>query len=307
MKHPFLAAKGLTFSYGDNQVLDDLTMTVKTSQIVSVVGRSGEGKSTLLHLLVGALDNAYDGHIRIMGNKRGFAKEDIGFVPQEISLMPDLTIAENIACYGSLYGLRKEESLATGRELMDILQLKVPLERHPKDLSGGQRVRLNILVSMLHDPTVIILDEPFAGLDYANRKVLWHFLRHLKNKRKAIILTTHLLNEAEHHTDTIMLIHKGKIWAKGKLSDIRKKLKTRHVVEVQFNTLSKKAAASVESYCTAHDITIMDIFNTYYMFAVSDTRQRAYLLKHLEKTTAYEEIAFREPSLDELFLKVVNI
>jgi len=308
IKRPFVVTKKLRFAYNDTEVLKNINFSLQKSQIVAVVGRSGEGKSTFLHLLVGVLESSFKGDIKILGRKRAFAKKDIGFVPQHISLIPDLTIEENIVFFGNMYGLTDKEALAAGQSLMQILHLNVSLTKRPTQLSGGQRVRLNILVSLLHDPKVLILDEPFVGLDYYNRKLLWHFLQHQKNRHKAVVLTTHMLVEAEHHTDQIVLLHKGKVYAKGKLKDIRKKLKTLFIAEYKFGYVSKTNMKEIEKYCVAHDITIMDTFNNYMMFSIMRDGQRAYLMKHFDKLgISYEEISFREPNLDELFLRVMHV
>jgi len=188
---------------------------------------------------------------------------------------------------------------------METLQLDVPLEKYPGEMSGGQKVRLNIILSMLHDPEVLILDEPFVGLDYHNRKLLWHFLEHQRNRRKTVILTTHMLTETENHADRLVLLHKGKIFAKGNVSDIRRKLKTRYVVEIRFHQLTKKSLDLIQEYCTGHDISIMDSFNNYMMFSIMNEGQHNYLIRFFEKIKAeFTEESFREPNLDELFLRV---
>jgi len=303
-KSPVLA-KQVRFAYGDKEILKNFNLHIRTSQIVAVVGRSGEGKSTFLNLLSGVLTHTYKGKISILGQHRQLAKEDIGYVPQDVAVIPDLNIEENIVFFGRVHGIRKEETLRAGKELMKLLQLEMSLSRYPSELSGGQKTRLNIVVSFLHNPKVLILDEPFVGLDYHNRKLLWHFLQYQRNRRKTVVLTTHLLTEAEHHTDHIVLLHKGKIFARGKLKDIRKKLKTQYLVEVKFPALSKTSEKNIRLYCSTRNISIMDAFNNYIMFSVQSSGQRAYLFRYFDKLRiSYEELGFREPNLDELFLTV---
>ncbi|MCF7798626.1 ABC transporter ATP-binding protein [Candidatus Woesearchaeota archaeon] len=305
---PLVRTNNIQFSYGEKQVLAGINLTLKTSQIVAVVGRSGEGKSTFLHLLAGVVTKKFKGKIRFAGLKRGLAKKDMGFVPQEIAVVPDLSIAENLVFFGRLHGLSKKIALQRGEELLQTLQLDVALDRFPNELSGGQKVRLNIAVSLLHNPLVMILDEPFVGLDYQNRKLLWHFLELQKRKRKTIILTTHMLVEAEHHTDLIILLHKGKIFSKGKLADIRHKLNTHFILELKFGPLSKEKQKNILAYCVQHDIAIMDSFGTYMMFSVTSAGQRNYFIKFIQKLNIdCYELGFREPNLDELFLKVKSV
>lgn len=301
-----LSAKKVGFSYDENVILKNFNLNINNNSIVSVVGRSGEGKSTFLHLIAGILTKN-EGKIRIKGFRK-LAHEDIGFVPQEISLIPDMSLKENIILFGSLQGASKTSSLNSGKKLMKLLSLDVPLDRFPNSLSGGQKVRFNIILSLLHNPKVLILDEPFVALDYQNRKLLWHFLEYQRNRKKTIILTTHMLVEAEHHSNMIVLLHKGKVFAKGKLDDIQKKLDIAFLSEVKFPQLTKSNLSKIKNYCDLHNITIMDQFNNYLMFSIKNSGQRNYLFKFFDKlNTSYEELSFREPNLDELFLKVKEI
>lgn len=301
-KHP-LKTQGLRFTYNKHEILKNINLTVKTNQIIAVVGRSGEGKSTFLNLIVGVLTKKYEGSIKILGHERGLAKEDIGYVPQDISLIPELTIRENILFFGNMNGVK--DAISKGKTLMKTLKLDLSLERLPTELSGGQKVRLNILLSFLHNPKVLILDEPFVGLDYLNRKILWQFLKHQKNKRKTIILTTHMLAEAELYTNKIIILHAGKIVAKGKLDEICEKFKTRYISEIKLRNLSKTKEEQLKQYCKERNITIMNNFNEYFMFAIASQGQRNYLLRFLLKlNTDYEETSFRTPNLDEISLKV---
>jgi ABC-2 type transport system ATP-binding protein len=300
-----LKTRGIYFSYNEEQILKNINLTIKSNQILAVVGRSGEGKSTFLNLIVGVLTKKYQGSIKIMGYETYLAKEDIGFVPQEISFIPDLNIQENIIFFGKLNGLNEKKALKTADSLMKALQLKIPKTRFPYELSGGQRVRLNIILSFLHLPKVMILDEPFVGLDYSNRKMLWNFLRYMKNRKRTIILTTHMLTEAEMYSDQIIILHEGKILAKGKLDQICKKLGVNLILEIKFSYISKTSEENIKKYCLERDITIMDSFNNHYMFSIEREGKKSYLLKFLDSLNLeYNELSYRKPNLDEITLKV---
>lgn len=303
-QHPLFARK-IAFSYKDTEILRGLNLTVKSSQIIAVVGQSGSGKTTFLNIVSGVLTGKHTGKLSILGHNKSLAKDDIGYVPQDISLVPDMDLKENFQFFGSLNGLKNNVSVSVGKALMKTLQLDVPLNRLPTELSGGQKVRMNIIVSLLHNPKVIILDEPFVGLDYFNRKLLWHFLEHQKNRHKTIIITTHMLAEAEHHASRLILLHEGKIFARGKMEDIMRKLKTRYIVEIKFSYISGRSHKAIEKYCESHDVSIIDFFNNYMMISVNSEGQKNYFFRHLDKLKLdFKEVGFREPNLDELFLKV---
>jgi ABC-2 type transport system ATP-binding protein len=303
-----LKTKGIYFSYDKQQILKNISLTIKNNQILAFVGRSGEGKSTFLNLIVGVLTKKYKGSIKIMGYEKYLAKDDIGFVPQELSFIPDLNIKENIIFFGKLNGINEKKALKTADFLMKVLQLKISNTRFPYEISGGQKVRLNIILSFIHLPKVMILDEPFVGLDYANRKMLWNFLRYMKNRKRTIILTTHMLTEAEIYSDKIIILHEGKILAKGKLDDICKKLGINLILEIKFNYLSKTNENNIKKYCFEKNISIMESFNNHYMFSIEREGKKSYLLKFLDSLNLdYNELSFRKPNLDEITLKVDTI
>lgn len=181
-----LKTKNLKFSYKKNTILKNINLTIKNNQILSIIGKSGEGKSTFLNLIVGVLTKKYEGSIKILGYENGLAKKDIGYVPQEISLIPDMNIEQNICFFGNLNGISENNAKKRGRLLMKTLHLNLPLTRFPREMSGGQKVRLNIVLSLIHNPKIIIMDEPFVGLDYFNRKILWHFLEYQKTEEKLL-------------------------------------------------------------------------------------------------------------------------
>lgn len=300
-----LQAKGVQFGYKNNQIFTNLKLTIQHNQIVAIVGQSGEGKSTFLHLASGVMRKRYSGSIKIQGMGRRFSEKDVGFVPQEIALYQDLSIKDNIIACAGMHNIPPRESLKRAGELMELMQLNIPLDTCPKHLSGGQKVRLNIITSLLHDPKLLLLDEPFVGLDYKNRKILWHFLKHLKRRKRTILLTTHMLVEAEHNTDRIILLKKGRVFASGKLKQLKQKLGAHYIMEIKASNLSKTRMKEIENYCITTDATVIDKYGTYIMFSILDGATKSKLTRLFNRIGLdYEELAYREPNLDELFLKV---
>jgi len=299
-----IATKNLGFSYANRPVLKNVNIKVHGGKIVAIIGKSGSGKSTFLNLIAGVIAKSYKGEIRILGKNKLFAKDDIGYVPQEISLIPDLTLTENLIYLGALYGITKEKALKRGASLLKKMRLDAPKTAYPHELSGGEKVRLNIAVSLLHNPKIIILDEPFVGLDFYNRKLLWQFLEQQKKAGKSIILTTHLLTESEAYADKIVILKDGNIYMHGKVEKIKQKLHTHYILEIKFRHLSQKNTKDIKSYCSKKTAEILDIYNHDIMFSIETEGQKNYLLRHLDKLKLdYRIISFREPNLDEIFLR----
>ncbi len=303
-KHSPITTTSIGFSYSNQEILRDISLSIKPGEIVSIIGKSGCGKSTFLKIIAGIISSNHQGKIKIFGRSKLFSKNKIGFTPQEISIIPDLSIIDNIKIFGLNSGLTENKAIKKASQLMQMLKLEEDLNKLPSQLSGGQQVRLNIILSILHDPKIVILDEPFNGLDFLNRRLLWHFLESLRKKGKSIVLTSHLLTETQEHVDRLIIIKDGKVFFSGNLEKLKAKLKINYIYELRFSHLSKQNLEKIQKYCTYKDVKILDGYEKYLMFGINTERQKSYIIKLLQKLNLnFKEISFREPNLDETFLK----
>ena len=303
-KNKPIAADSVRFGYEDEDVLKDITISVKEGKITSIIGQSGSGKSTFLKLISGIISKRHIGSIKVFGKAKIFQKSKIGYVPQELSYIPDLTIEDNIKISGLNLGISEKKALTKAKDLLKLLRLEVELSKKPTQLSGGQKARLNIILSLLHNPKIVVLDEPFVGLDFYNRKLLWHFIESMKKKKKSIILTSHLLSETQEYVDRMIILKNGKVFFNGKLESLKTKLHMQFVFEVRCLYLSNESFSKIKKYCDYNDIKILDRYNRYLMFALKSVRTRNALFSLFKKLKLqYDIIGFREPNLDEVFLK----
>lgn len=303
-KYPVTAEK-VRFSYSNTQqVLKNINLNVKPGAITAIIGKSGSGKSTFLKLVAGVITNTYTGKIRIFGRSKSLAKGKIGFVPQENAFVPDLSIKDNVKIVGLNYGVLERISMRRAQKLMSMLKLEESMDKMPYDLSGGERVRLNIILSLLHNPRTVILDEPFVGLDFRNRRILWHFLNSLKNRGRSVILTSHLLSEAQKHANRIIIIKNGRTKFAGTPASLAKKLEINHILEIHCR-LSAKDRHDFERHVKKISCSILDEVSGNYLLGLRTSRSRSSILNYLEKRGfTYTESSYREPSLDEVFLNV---
>ncbi len=299
-----LTTKSVGFSYSTQEVLRDVSMNLKEGELVAIIGKSGSGKSTFLKIIAGIISGKTKGKIKIFGKFKLFQKNKIGFVPQEISLIPDLSIEDNIKIMGLNLGISEKKSLERANELLKQLRLDEPLSKKPEQLSGGQKVRLNIVVSLLNNPKILILDEPFVGLDFSNRRLLWHFLESMRTKGKSIILTSHLLSETQEHVDRLIILKDGKTAFSGNLEKLKTKLRTHFIFETRISKISKENLEKLKKFCNYKDIKILDEYEKYLMFGLNSENQRRLIEKFFDKIKIkYSVVGFREPNLDEVFLK----
>ena len=213
-----LALDRIFVRYGSHQAVNGLSLSVCRGEIVGLLGPNGSGKSTTLAAAAGILD-PYQGTVTVDGFRRdsdpdAFARR-IGLVPQEPALYDELTAEANLQFFGRLYGLsgcqlrRQVERALTRSRLSDRARDRV------SRFSGGMKQRLNLACALLHDPAVILLDEPTAALDPASRDALFADLHELRESGHAIVLTTHHLDEAEYGCDRIAVLENGRIVACG--------------------------------------------------------------------------------------------
>jgi ABC-2 type transport system ATP-binding protein len=303
-KNKPLTTESIGFSYSNQEVLRDISMNLRAGEIVAIIGPSGCGKSTFLKIISGIISTSHTGKVRIFGRNKVFGKKNIGFVPQEISVIPDLSIEDNIKICGLNLGISEKKSMLKATKLLQLLKLSEDIKKTPNQLSGGQKVRLNIILSLLHDPEIIILDEPFAGLDFKNRRLLWHFLESMKRSGKSIILTSHLLTETQEHVDRIVILKKGKVFFTGQIEKLKEKMKMNFIYELRFTYLSAENLEKIRKFCDYKGLEIIDSFDRYLMFGINSVKEKEMINKVFEKLNLkYQEIGFREPNLDEIFLK----
>lgn len=208
----------LSKRFGDVQAVDDLSFQVKEGELFAFLGVNGAGKSTTINIMCDQLSKD-KGSVLIDGASLDEAPEKIknslGVVFQNSVLDQSLSVRDNLLCRGALYGLNKKELNQRLDELDHLLGLKELYQRPVGKLSGGQRRRVDIARSLLHQPRILILDEPTTGLDPQTRKLLWDVVAELRKKEKlTVFLTTHYMEEAAD-ADYVVILENGKIAAEG--------------------------------------------------------------------------------------------
>ena len=299
-----LTTRGVRFGYSEQEVLKNIDFDLNKGELVAIIGKSGSGKSTFLKLIGGIISLNYSGKIRIFNRPKFLRKSKIGFVPQENAFISDLSLRDNIKVIGLNQGVLESISIKRSEEYLKMLKLDESMNKKPDELSGGQKVRFNIILSLLHNPDLLILDEPFVGLDFKNRRLLWHFLEKLKKKGKSIVLTSHLLTEIQERVDRIVILKNGKIFFSGNLEKLKSKLRIHYLCEYRFTYLSKESFLKIKKYCAYKNIEILDFYERYIMFGINYPKQQGLVESLFNKLNLkFQEIGFREPNLDEIFMK----
>ncbi len=223
-----IETQNLTRLFGESVAVDKLNLSINSGEIFGLLGPNAAGKSTTIRLLAGIL-RATSGDAHILGfnllSQTEQIKKRIGYVAQQFSLYPDLTVIENITFYAGLYGVSDRRRLL---ELLDLYGLKQFKDKPADVLSGGYKRRLAIACASAHDPELIFLDEPTAGIDPVTRKELWDLFYSLSTAGKTLFVTTHYMEEAER-CNRLAFLSQGRLVAEGTPSEIRGSLKDQRV------------------------------------------------------------------------------
>ena len=211
-----VAVESLSHCYGRRRALDDLSFSIRAGELFVFLGPNGSGKTTLFRIL-STLVPYQSGTVRMFGQDLGGALHDIrrrlGVVFQAPSLDAKLTVAENLACQAALYGLAGRAASARIERVLGAVGLLDRKDERAETLSGGLRRRVELAKGLLHDPDLILMDEPSTGLDPGARVDFWHHVRSLRAERPlTVVLTTHLLDEADR-ADRIAILDQGKLVA----------------------------------------------------------------------------------------------
>ena len=227
------------------KVLKGITLKVAKGEMLCLLGPSGCGKTTLVNLIMGELVPK-SGSVEILGEKAPYrhVRREIGFMPQDEALYDDVTAQENLRFFGELYGMDRKRISERMDFLFEFTHLQDDRKKLVADYSGGMKRRLSLAVALIHEPKLLVLDEPTVGLDPEHRRYIWRHLESLASEGVSILLTTHVMDEAEH-CDRIAMIYNGRIIADGSPSAIKDETSTSEL-EDAFLALEERAKSSAE-------------------------------------------------------------
>ncbi|REE70668.1 ABC-2 type transport system ATP-binding protein [Paenibacillus taihuensis] len=228
---PVVDVRNITRRFGDKTVLDDISFGVERGELLGLLGPSGSGKTTLIKLITG-IDKADGGSVVMLGERmpKLAMLQRFGYMAQSDALYNELTAKENLTFFGSLFGLKGKQLGSRIQEAMAIVNLQDHLNKTVASYSGGMKRRLSLALALLHEPELLILDEPTVGIDPVLRQSIWHELGAMRERGTTIILTTHVMDEAEK-CDRLGMIRDGKLIAIDTPAAIKEKSGTATIEE----------------------------------------------------------------------------
>lgn len=297
-------------TYGPIVAVDGISLEIEKGAVFGLLGPNGAGKTTTIKILT-TLARPDEGKVTVAGvdvlQEPAKVRSLIGYVPQELTVDPYLTVREHLNYYGDLYHLASAEKEAQARELLELLGLVGSEDRRVKYFSGGMKKKLDLACGLLHRPPVILLDEPSLGLDVHVRREVWDHILRLRDRGTTVLLCTNYMDEAERLCDRLAIIDHGRIVVTGTPGDLRGQLK-KDVVSIEVERVEDDHGEAVKTLENALS-RVEGVQGT----VADGTRIRVYvesddgaLVRILDAARAVKvpihSITHSRPGLDEVFL-----
>ena len=296
--------KNITKKFPSVTALNDVSLEIKEKEFFGLLGPNGAGKSTLMNLLAGYID-ADSGEILIDNKKISSynldIKKKIGLVPQSLALYEEITALENMEIFGSLFGLEKSSLHYAIAEKLNMVGLFERKKDKVRTFSGGMKRRLNLAASILHDPQIILCDEPTVGIDPQSRNAIFDYLEKLNDAGKTIIYTTHYMEEAERLCTRVAIIDFGHIISMGTLQQLIDSLEFKQTITIDKNYETERHTHLFQSFGT-----LTDHENNFELLPVDGLKLSSFFNAMEENGISYSSINIKKPSLESLFLNLTG-
>jgi len=303
-----LSCEGIQRSFGDRKAVDDVTFEVAHGETFGLLGPNGAGKTTSIAMIAGLLA-ADAGSIVVAGQRMdpraSRAKRHVGLVPQELSIYPDLNGRENLDLFARLYGLDHDERARRVDEVLEVTGLRERSGDRAGEYSGGMKRRLNIGIGMLHEPRLLILDEPTVGVDPQSRNAILDSVERLATEGMSVLYTTHYMEEAERLCDRIGIIDQGRLVAQGTRRDLVATVDGQDLVRLR---VSGDATQAAEHCGRVDGVTQIDVEDAQVVCLLDEAASRlpALLAAVADSGTEVRGVEVKEPDLEDVFLHLTG-
>jgi len=286
----------ITKSFGRTRAVDNVSFAVEKGEIFGLLGPNGAGKTTIIRMILDLFKPDH-GQIAVLGGPMTEAKKNqIGYMPEDRGLYQDIPLDRCLTYLGSLKGLSAAEVRTRSQQLLDRFDLAAHKHKKIKELSKGMQQKAQLIVTLIHQPALVIIDEPFTGLDPVNTQIVKKLLRELREGGVTIIMSTHQMHQVEEMCDRILLINRGQAVLYGTLNDIRPKF-SGHAVWIR----------TPNDLTVVPGVTQIEPYNGKLKLMLDAATSPQTVLQSLiqqEISLTYFEVAV--PTLDEIFIRVVQ-
>ena len=283
-------------SFTDKVAVDDLSFSVAQGELFGLIGPNGAGKTTTIRMMMDII-KPDSGEVTILGEKLSEAtKNKLGYLPEERGLYKKLSVLDSIIYLASLKGMDKHSAAEKADELLNQTGMYDTRRKKIEELSKGMGQIIQFIVTIIHDPQLVILDEPFAGLDPVNTELLKGMFADLRNQGKAVILSTHQMNQVEELCDRILMVNKGRAVLYGELTEIKSRYKGNSILLDSKGELGEVPGVAERRQHKGYTELVLD----------GKTTPQQLLERLVSRGIVIKRFEMATPSLNEIFLQEVG-
>ena len=293
-----LKVEHVTKYYDDFRAVNDISFEIKEGEIFGLLGVNGAGKTTTFRMIMGLLDKT-EGNITLDGKEIDYSITDkIGFLTEERSLLPTKTVFEQAIYYGVLKGLTEKQIEERLDEYLKEFNIEEYKNKKIKELSKGNQQKIQFILSVIHKPKLLILDEPFSGLDPINVEMFKKVILRLKKEKTIIIFSSHMMEHIEYFCDSLIILVKGNIVLGGKLTKIKEDYRRKNIKVI--------ATLDEEEIKNTKGVVSIEKNKDEYTIKVEDIKYVSSIFKKLAKCENVMKFVVEEPTLHEIFIDKVG-
>lgn len=295
-----LSVNDISKSFGDKQVLKDISFSCEGGKALGILGRNGAGKTTMIRIIMGVF-NADNGNVTLDGAPMNTSNVKIGYLPEERGLYPKKKIMEQLIYFATLQGIDKKTAISNADTLFKKLQIEEYKNVRLDTLSKGNQQKVQLIATLIANPDIVILDEPFSGLDPVNASLLKDIVKDLITDGKLVLFSSHQMNYIEEFCDDILILNGGQIVLSGNIKDIKHGY-ARNIIEIK-----SENSQSIANYLSSNNSPFIKrvAFNENTVFVtLTDENKKNKLLETLSLMgNDIDEIKVKEPTLNEIFVQ----
>ena len=291
-----LQLKDIHKSFGEKQVLKGITFSAESGKAFGLLGRNGAGKTTTIRILMDVFP-ADSGEVLLDGRPIDYTRTGLGYLPEERGLYPKKKIIDQLVYFAELKGCARKDAVKAIDYWLDRLEMTEYRNKRLDTLSKGNQQKIQLITAVAHDPEIVILDEPFSGLDPVNAILLKDVVREEISKGKIVLFSSHQMNYIEEFCDSIAILNKGQIVLQGDLHQIKHNYRRDKLVV---------RSAQAEAIAEEPGVDCRRMEDGSLMLRLSSPEEKQKVMRHLTETYDIDEVRVFEPSLNDIFVEYAS-
>jgi ABC-2 type transport system ATP-binding protein len=293
-----LKIENVSKTYGRKKVVDDISLELNKPGVFGLLGTNGAGKTTTIRMMLGIIKKD-KGTITWNGKEVDRKKVNFGYLPEERGVYPKVKIMDQLKYFAELKGMSKEETLKSINKWAKKLKVEEYLEMPAEKLSKGNQQKIQFMTAVIHNPELVVLDEPFSGLDPVNTEILKNIIIELVKEGKYVIMSAHEMHTIEEFCTDILILNRGKTVLKGNIKDIKKTYKANRIII--------ETEEDIKKIIKEHKLEIENSHDNLYIIKINEEQQGYDLLKDIVKEKInLDKFEIMKPTLNDIFIEKVG-